>query len=82
MNSNDVFEKAYDMLEKRDATIRQQAAEIERLREALRPFVEYVPDDMREGKGVYRLEPCDGVGGGWFHAGDFRRARKALEDTQ
>lgn len=57
-------------------------AEIERLRAALRPFVEYVHDDFRTGTRVWALmEVHAGDGGGWIGAEDLRRARAAYEGT-
>jgi len=63
---------------------RAEAAEAERdrLRKALRPFVEYVHDDLRAGSGTYTFVPAYSTGGGWIGAEDLRRARAALADTQ
>lgn len=67
-----------------DAQIAQEKlaateARLEKAREALRPFVEYVHDDYRKGNGRYVLVPAPAYGGGWIGAEDLRRASAALE---
>ena len=55
--------------------------ELEKAREALRPFVKYTHEKYFEGDGVYVLKKANPVvvGGGWYGAEDFRRARAVLE---
>lgn len=69
--------------QERVATAERDAlrADVERLRRALRPFVEFVHDDFRKGNAAYVLTPCDGRGGGWIGAEDLRNARAALTDA-
>ena len=56
-------------------------AEVKRMREAIRPFVEYVHDDTRKGDHRYKLVRTVELGGGWIAAEDLRRARAALKET-
>lgn len=56
-------------------------AEVKRLREAIRPFVEYVHDDTRKGDYRYKFVRTVDLGGGWIAAEDLRRARAALKET-
>ena len=66
-----------DLMEQRD----RQHVLIEKLKNALRPFVEYVHDDLRRGKATYELVAVDRHGGGLIGAEDLRRARVALKET-
>lgn len=59
--------------------IEDQAANIELLREALRPFVEYVHDDLRKGDHRYKFVRTVEMGGGWIASEDFRRASAAIK---
>ena len=56
-------------------------AENAALREALRPFVDYVHDEYRV-SGEYMLVPATLNGGGWFGAEDFRRAFAAFNRSK
>ena len=66
-------------------TIRALAAErdamqahVDKLEAALRPFVDYVHDDLRKGDKKLTLTPWHHGGGGWICTLDLCRARNAL----
>lgn len=69
-----------------DATVWKERAEkaearVVELEGALRPFVRFVPDECRAGNGRYviaSVSATGGMGGGWFEADDFRRAKTAI----
>lgn len=60
------------------SALEAQAKEIEALKAALEPFVNYAPECCFEGNGKWEPAAFNGKGGGWYGAEDFRRARTAL----
>lgn len=60
------------------STLASQAAEIERLREALKPFANHMDDGMDCNYIGEPLPDADGVGWVYLTHGDLRRARAAL----
>lgn len=61
------------------SALASQAAEIERLREALKPFADYMAEGMDRNYDGDPLPDADGVGWVYLTQGDFRRARSALD---
>lgn len=69
----------YNVLAETIAALSSQAAEIERLREALKPFADYC-DELNGFLDNHNQPLPDDSGPGWVYVkvGDFRRARAAL----
>ena len=57
-------------------------ARIVELETALRPFVDYVHDDLRKGDKKFTLTPWHHGGGGWICTLDLCRASNALIDKE
>ena len=70
----DLHQKALDRIEELETNV-------EWLREALRPFVVYVHDDLREGNMAYELRPTIINNNNLIVAGDFRNAKRAFAQT-